>query len=162
MTFNESIVKEAALTRNREWGCAIGPARLDELGELYVHIDGRQFWAGDKYTILEMGWAVYLAEDNVPEDWLRKYGEARQAEEGWNELASEGSMLVTSHPILVALAIRAWWHRNGQPITTAPSVKVPTFSEAVDEVRSRKIVNDFNAKHTGTVPGLTRWQPANT
>ena len=64
-----------------------------------------------------------------------------------------------SHPILVALAIRAWWHRNGHPITTALDVEVPTFAEAVAQVRARKIVNDFSAKHTGTVPGLNRWQP---
>jgi hypothetical protein len=157
----KSTVEEAALSCFRELSYAIGPAQLDDEGNLHVCIDGVQFCSEEKYTILEMGWAVYLAEDKVPDDWMRARGETRPSEEGWNDLASKGSTLITSHPILVALAIRAWWHRNGQPIPTAPEVEVPTFAEAVAQVRSRKIVNDFNAKHTGTVPGLKRWQPAN-
>ena len=60
---NESHVEEAALSWPRELGCAIGPAQLDDEGNLRVCIDGVQFCAGEKYTILEMGWAVYLAED---------------------------------------------------------------------------------------------------
>ena len=132
---------------------------LDEMGELHALIAGQPFWAGEKYTILEMGWAVYIAEGELPEAWLREHGETRPAEEGWNELASGHDMLVTSHPVLVALSLRAWWHRNGREIPTASVVKPPTFEEAVEEVRGREILNDFNLRHTGTVPGLRRWQP---
>ena len=140
----------------------IGPARVDEMGNLELCLDGRRFTAGEKYTILEMGWAVYLAEGEVPKAWMDRYGETRPAEEGgYCELASDEGALVTRHPILVALSLRAWWHRNdrnGRPIPTTPYVPIPTFDEAVEEVRTRPILNDFNAVHAGTVPGLRRWR----
>ncbi|MFM2176367.1 MAG: hypothetical protein RL015_465 [Verrucomicrobiota bacterium] len=132
---------------------------LNEMGDLHALISGQAFWAGEKYTFLEMGWAVYCAEGELPEAWLREHGETRPAEEGWDELASRHGMLVTSHPVLVALSLRAWWHRNGREIPTAPAVKMPTFAEAVEEVRGREILNDSNLRHAGTVPGLRRWQP---
>ena len=135
----------------------VSSAHLDKRGELHVHICGKPFWAGEKYTILEQGWAVYLAEGEVTDDWLLEYGEVRPAGGGWNELASRRGMLVTSHPVLVALALRAWWHRNGRDIPTQPHVDIPTFTEAVDEVRCREIHNDFNQCHAGSVPGLARW-----
>lgn len=135
-------------------------ATLDEHGNVHVTISGHRFWAGEKYTILEMGWAVYIAEGEVSEAWMRQHGETRPAEEGWNELASRHGSLVTSHPVLVALSLRAWWHQNGRSIPTAPRVAIPAFDEAVEEVRQRKILNDFNAIHAGAVPGLRRWQPA--
>lgn len=133
---------------------------LDSMEAMHVVIAGQSFRAGEKYTILEMGWAVYLAEGEVPESWMRAHGETRPAEDGWNELASGNGGLVTSHPVLVALGLRAWWHGNGRKIPTAPEVRPPTFAEAVDEVRRREILNDFNRCHAGTVPGLRRWQPA--
>lgn len=74
-------------------------------------------------------------------------------------MPSNGGMLVTSHPVLVAIGLRAWWHGNGRPISTAPEVVIPTFDEAVEAVRGREILNDFNTQHAGTVPGLARWKP---
>jgi len=133
---------------------------LGEHGDVHVTISEQRFWAGEKYTILELGWAVYLAEEEVSEAWMRQHGETRPAEEGWNELASHNGMLVTSHPVLVALSLRAWWHRNGREIPSVPQVDIPTFDEAVEEVRQREILNDFNAPHGRTVPGLRRWQPS--
>jgi hypothetical protein len=123
-------------------------------------VSGHRFWAGEKYTILEMGWAVYLAEEEVSEKWLRDHGDVRPAEKGWNELASKHGTLISSHPVLVALALRAWWHRNGKLITSAPEVVLPTFAEAVEEVRQRKILNEFNKCYANTVPGLRLWQSA--
>jgi len=138
----------------------IGPAHLDENCDLHVTIDGLRFWAGEKYTLLEQGWAVYLGEEEVPAEWLRNRGETRSASEGWNALESKDNTLVISHPVLVALSLRAWWHRNGRLIDTAPEVPVPSFEEAVQAVRDREICNDFNMLHHGTVPGLERWKPA--
>jgi hypothetical protein len=135
----------------------IGTPSIDETGILDLTLDGYRFFAGEKYTILEMGWAVYLAEDDVPEEWLRQHGETRAAEDGWNEIASGHGGLVTTHPVLVALSLRSWWHRNGQRISTAPHVPMPTFEEAVEEVKNRKILNDFSLRHAGTVPGLAKW-----
>jgi hypothetical protein len=135
----------------------IRDAHVDERGDLHVTISGHRFWAGEKYTILELGWAVYVAEDEVPEEWMKIHGETRPADSEWSEFSSKGGMLVTSHPVLVALGLRAWSHRNGVAIETAPRVDVPSFDEAVEEVREREILNDFNQCHAGTVPGLARW-----
>jgi hypothetical protein len=135
----------------------ISNASMDERGNLHVTISGHRFWAGEKYTILELGWAVYVAEDEVPEEWMRIHGETRPADAEWSEFASKSSMLVTSHPVLVALSLRAWLHRNGVAIETTLRVDVPSFDEAVEEVRAREILNDFNQCHAGTVPGLARW-----
>lgn len=133
-------------------------ACLDEPGQLGVTICGHRFRAGEKYTILEMGWAVFLAADDVSEEWLRRHGETRPADDGCNELASGGNCLVTSHPVLVALNLRGWWHQNGRVIATAPDVMVPTLDEAIEEVRRREILNDFNRRYAGAVPGLSRWR----
>jgi hypothetical protein len=135
----------------------ISHAHVDERGDLHVTISAQKFWAGEKYTILELGWAVYVAEDEVPEEWMEIHGETRPADAEWNELASRNGMLVTSHPVLVALGLRAWWHHNGVAIETAPRVDVPSFDDAVEEVRARKILNDFTEWQTGSVPGLARW-----
>lgn len=135
----------------------ISNASLDEYGDLHVTISGHRFWAGEKYTILELGWAVYVAEDEVPEEWMKIHGEKRPADAEWNEFASKAGMLVTSHPVLVAMSLQAWLHRNGVAIETAPRVDVPSFDEAVEVVRAREILNDFNECHDGSVPGLVRW-----
>jgi len=135
----------------------IGPAHIDEDGTLRVLISGQWLWAGEKYTQLERGWAVFGADDNLPAEWVSRYGETRPADD-YKELASRPSMLATSHPVLVALSLRAWWHRNGLPIQTDPEVEIPTFDQAVEEVRNRKIHNSDALGYAGTVPGLERWK----
>lgn len=135
----------------------ISHAHLDDHGDLHVTIAGQPFWAGEKYTFLELGWAAYVAEGEVPVGWMEMHGETRPADGEWSELASRNDMLFTTHPVLVALGLRAWWHHNGCEIETAPDVVVPSFDEAVCEVRARKILNDFNESHAGRVPGLARW-----
>lgn len=141
----------------------IGPASIrSSASDMHVTIDGRVFSAGDKYTILETGWAVYFTADALPRQWLARWGETRQKDGDCNEIASAESTLVTSHPVLVALALRCWWHGNGRPIPTAPLVSIPSFAEAVAEVRAREILNDFNVKYACTVPGLRRWAPDGT
>lgn len=137
---------------------SIGSATIYEEGTLTVEIDGYRFFAGEKYTILELGWAVFVCYDRVSSDWMKLRGETRPRDSDTNELRSGVGMLITSHPVLVALALRAWWHINGIPIATAPDVAIPSFSEAVAEVRNRKILNSFNKSHAGEVPGLARWQ----
>ena len=56
---------------------------------LEVTIDGKRFRASDKYTIMELGYAVYLMDRN-DEDWLRENGDMIPADpsEGRNELKS--------------------------------------------------------------------------
>ena len=137
----------------------ISNARLDESGYMHVTISGHSFWAGEKYTILEIGWAIYVQDEEVPEEWFWQYGETRPREKGTSELnSSRGNGFVTSHPVLVTLALKAWGHQNGSPIPTAPDVPIPSFDEAVEQVRHRKILNDFNRHHVGIVPGLEHWR----
>ena len=121
---------------------------------LSLELSGHTFWAGEKYTILEQGWAVYLAGENQTPEWFDKFAETKPKEDGFNDLQSGNGMLVTSHPILVALAIRSWWHRNGETITTAPRVEIPLLDEAIEEVKKRRILNPFNEKWAGIVPGI--------
>jgi hypothetical protein len=127
-------------------------ARVVKLDGLYVTISGYSFWAGDKYTILELGWAVYINND-IPKAWLLEFGENRPADDEVSALESGNGMLITSHPILVALALRAWWHRNGRPIDTAPIVEIPTLEEAIEELKRREILNPWNERHANSVPG---------
>lgn len=135
----------------------IGDCTIDEHGSLHVTIAGHRFRAGDKYGILEFGWAVYLAEKPLPDTWIKTYGETRPAMDGWSEIATRDSLLMTSHPVLVALSLCAWWHSNDRPIATAPHVTIPTFDQAVEQVRQRVILNDCNRIYAGMVPGLERW-----
>lgn len=134
-------------------------ACLDQTGDLQVSISGYQLWAGGKYTILELGWALYFTDEEkeLPEDWVANYGEVRPYDGDWNELASDSQTLITSHPVLVALSLHAWWHRNGKRLSTAPHIEVPSFKEAVEIVRNRPFVNTDSECHAGTVPGLERW-----
>lgn len=155
--------KQGPEATNTETPLSIGPAWLDESwhinGGLMVTIDGLVFSSSSKYTILELGWAVYITRDDFPHGWIDRNGEVRPADEGWNELASGSGTLVTSHPILVALSLMGWWHLEGRHIPLQPSVPIPSFAEAVEYVRGRQILNHFNQSHGGSVPGLARWAP---
>lgn len=130
-------------------------ATFTEYG-LEIVVDGRTLRVYDlKYTILEMGYAVYLlAEDD--DEWVRANGNTIPGddEDGRNELTGCDDMLVTADPILVALALEAWWHANGTRQPVGVSVPIPLFAEAVAIVRHRRILNDFSRKFAGTVPGL--------
>lgn len=70
------------------------------------------------------------------------------------ELKSGHGFLIPADPILVALAIESWWSRNGIPQPQNVQLPIPTTYEAVDIVRNRKILNGFNYKWAGFVPGL--------
>ena len=137
-------------------GMKIESASLDK----GVVIDGHCVWPGEKYTILEEGWAVYLAH-NVPQEWMDRYGETKLQDGSTGELDSDDDMLITSHPVLVALALQFWWHDNGRPIKTAPIVRVPDFDEAVEIVRNREILNGFSEPYARIVPGEPRWRLRN-
>ena len=122
---------------------------------LEVIIDGRRFHAGEKYTILELGYAVYLMDQN-DDDWLRENGDIIPADpsDSRSEFKSGDGILITADPTLVALAIESWWSRNGVPKPQGVPLPIPTAYEAIEIVRNRKILNDFNEKMTGIVPGL--------
>jgi hypothetical protein len=123
---------------------------------LEVIIDGRQFRVGEKYTILELGFVVYIMVGQDDEDWLRENGDVIPADpsDSREEIRSGHGVLITADPVLVALAIESWWSRNGIPKPQDVSLPIPTAYEAVDIVRNRKILNDFNENMTGFVPGI--------
>lgn len=122
---------------------------------LELTIDGRRFRAGEKYTILERGYAVYIM-DQSDEYWLSVNGDNMPVEtpDGFSELRSGGSVFVTADPVLVALALEDWWSRNGIPIPCNAPLPIPTAYEAVGIVRNRRILNGFNKRFAGHVPGL--------
>ena len=126
--------------------------------DLLVTIDGRNLSTNTKYTILELGYATYILEDIDDEAWILDNGEVVPSERknGRNELRSSGSMLVTSDPILVALAYEGWWSRNGHPLPVNQLLPIPLLKEAIEIVRNRKILNDFNQKYAGNIPGLLK------
>lgn len=123
---------------------------------LFVRVDGFLFYAGEsKYTILEMGFAVLLAEENgcEIERWLYINGERIFDDNGFNRpaLRSGSGMLPTSNPILFALAYKQWWHVNGEPLRQGP-LAIPTLESAVETQRNRRILNDFNLEYGGKLP----------
>lgn len=124
-------------------------------------IDGRKFWVGEKYTILELGYALFITHES-DEAWLRANGETIPAdpEDHRNELKSGSGMFITSDPVLVALAIEAWWYENKGGPQQPGEVSIPTAFEAIEIVKNRIILNDFNQKWAGRVPGLEKYRSA--
>jgi len=94
--------------------------------------------------------------DQDDEKWLLENGDSipEDPSDGRAELESGHGILITADPILVALAIESWWSRNGLPQRQGVPLPIPLFYEAVDIVRNRKILNDFNNKWAGFVPGV--------
>ena len=133
---------------------------LEDRRGLVVSLDGRRFFAGEKYTILELSYAVYiLDDDHTPEaeQWVLDNGDVLPAEGGRNELRSQRGMLVTANPILVALAYEAWWRENGEPpVPQDRPLPIPLFHEAVEIVRNRRILNWKGPKNGSVVPGIDR------
>jgi len=95
---------------------------------LEVVIDGRRLRVGEKYTILELGYAVYLM-DQSDEKWLLENGDSipEDPSDSRAELKSGHGILITADPILVALAIESWWSRNGFPQPQGVSLPIPHF-----------------------------------
>lgn len=122
-----------------------------------VVIDGRAFSAGEKYTILETGYALYLLGEPRDADsarWMLTHGETIPPDKSDNRAAlkSNRTTLVTSHPILFALAYKFWWHRNGEPLPENQPLLIPAFDEALEIQRNRLILNRFNRKYKGKLP----------
>jgi len=121
---------------------------------LHVEIDGFKLYAFQtKYTILEMGYALFLFDGRVDEEWLRKNGETIPADplDGRSALESNGC-LITSDPILFTLAYEHWWAQNGRALPENVPLPIPLLDEAIEIMRTREILNDFNAKYAGKLP----------
>jgi len=76
---------------------------------LEVVIDGRRLHVREKYTILELGYAIYLIDQN-DEKWLIENGDSNPEDPSDNraELKSGHRILITDDLVLVALAIESW------------------------------------------------------
>ena len=144
-----------AVTRTRIGGTVRIECAIERGDWLEVTIDGRLFRAGEKYTILERGYAVYIL-DQEDEDWLEHNGDSMpgDAPDCPPALCSRHGILVTADPVLVALALEDWWSRNGIPLPQNVPLPIPTAYEAVSIVRNRKILNAFSKRFAGHVPGL--------
>src|SRR5689334_14594064 len=108
--------------------------------EMVVNVDGFEIVSFQmKYTLLELGFAVYL------DDECRKqsgYGECRDrhvemipGDVGRGRVDPGHSGLVTSDPVLFALAYGHWWHVNG--VAMAEPIKIPTRRQALRVQRGR-------------------------
>jgi hypothetical protein len=124
-------------------------ARLGQ-HSLHLRIDGHHITTGEKYTIIELGYAVLLAEDEAAQTWIDGLNERIPADEemGRPEVAGR----VTSDPIVVALSYTDWWARNSEGFKAGRSLRIPSREEATEIVRNRRILNDFNAKYAGKLP----------
>ena len=99
---------------------------------LEVVIDGRRLQVGEKYTILELGYAVYLMDQN-DEKWLLENGDSIPEDPSDNraELKSSHGIRISADPILVALAIKSLWSRSGLPQPQAVPFPIRSFYGAV-------------------------------
>ncbi|HEY8749635.1 MAG TPA: hypothetical protein VIM11_16750 [Tepidisphaeraceae bacterium] len=121
---------------------------------LRLKIDGVDVFVGDKYTILEMAYAVLLAIDASSHSWLTEMSETIPAdpEDGRNELTGCDGMTITSDAVVVALSYQDWWARNSENFIPGP-LRIPSRDEAVEIARSRQILNEFNLKYLGKLGG---------
>lgn len=121
---------------------------------LHLRINGHHVVAGDKYTIIEMGYAILLGVDESSYRWLDRISKTVPADEGGGRGSLRGGdgMAVTSDPVIVALSYTDWWARNTEGFKAGRSLRIPTQEEAALIVRNRKILNDFNRRYAGMLP----------
>jgi len=117
---------------------------------LHLRIDGHHVTTGEKYTIIELGYAVLLAKDDAAQAWIDGLAEMIPAdvELGRNEVSGG----VTADPVVVALSYADWWARNSDDFKAGRSLRIPSRDEASGIVRSRRILNGFNLKYAGKLP----------
>ena len=90
---------------------------------------------GEKYTILELGYAIYLIDQN-DEKWLIENGDSitEDPSDSRAELKLGHGILITADPILIALAIKSWCSRSGLLQPQAVPFPIRSFYEAVEIV----------------------------
>jgi hypothetical protein len=122
---------------------------------LEVVVDEHRLWAGEKYSPFDLGYAFYFLIKK-DEKWLHENGEVLPADpfESRGEMTSGNGRLITSNPILVALAINSYWYHEIYSIPK--SVEIPSFSDAIEIVRNRTIMNKSNELWKGYLPGLEK------
>lgn len=102
---------------------------------LEVVIDGGRLHVREKYTILQLGYAIDLI-DQHDEKWLIENGDSNPEDpsDSRAELKSSLGILITADPILVALAIKSLWSRSGLPQPQAVPFPIRSYYEAVEIV----------------------------
>jgi hypothetical protein len=130
---------------------------------LHLRVNGHRLTAGEKYTIIELGYAILLALDESSYDWLAKASETVPADKdgGRGPLRGSDGMAVTSDPVVVALSYTDWWARNSNDFRAGRSLRIPGREDAIGIVRSRRILNDFNIKYAGKLPSEWADVPSN-
>jgi hypothetical protein len=125
---------------------------------LHLVIDRHRVNAGEKYTIIEMGYAVLLAANDESNSWLAEITETipPNPDGSRGRLSGGDGSAVTSDPIVVALSYQDWWARNTDGFEPGREMPIPTREEATHIVRNRRILNEFNRKYEGKLP--SEWQ----
>ncbi len=109
-------------------------ATYHALRGLTLTIDGHEFDVGNKLTILNAGFAVLVATDPAGQAWLEQHTGSFPAGPGWGDLPGPG---FTDDPVVLAMALRAWYQTVSQPID--PMLVIPTQTAARLELESRGI-----------------------
>lgn len=124
---------------------------------IQVIVDGHLLISSDKQGPLKIGYAFYLLKDG-DEKWLRENGDIIPADpiDGRAEYLSHGDIMVTSNPILVALAINSQQQIYGYQTVFPKSIPIPDVLEAVEIVRNRRIDFIGDSAWAGYVPGLEK------
>jgi hypothetical protein len=126
---------------------------------LFLRIDGHRVTTGEKYTIIELGYAVLLGVDDSSSTWLNTITETIPAEptQGRGLLTGSEGMAITSNPVVVALSYLDWWARNSDGFKAGRSLPIPSIEQAERIARTRRILNDFNQPYAGKLP--SEWNP---
>ena len=121
---------------------------------LRLRISGHRLTTGEKYTIIELGYAVLLAVDESSISWLAENTESIPADPNWGRGLLTGSrgMAITSDCVVVALSYWDWWARNSDEFKAGRSIRIPSVEEAEHIVRTRRILNGFNQPYAGKLP----------
>jgi len=114
---------------------------------LHLRIDGHHITTGEKCTSIELGYAVLLARDAAAQARIDGLGESIPANPDGGRNAISGG--VTSDAVVVALSYADWWARNSDSFKAGCLLRIPSRDEALEIVRSRRILKDFNSNYTG-------------
>jgi len=133
----------------------IRSAREGKFG-VHIRVDGCYvIIPPQKYTILEIGYAVLLAGNDECHGWLEEISEIIPPDPEDNRAALRGGAgsAITSNSVLVSLAYNDWWAQNEGTKRPGRALRIIPLNEADRLVRNRRILNDFNLKYAGKLAG---------
>lgn len=108
-------------------------ATYHPISGLTVTIDGHPFYAGNKRTVLDLGFVFLVpdAEDEAAQTWLEANSSGLPAGPDWG--ATKGPGMV-QNPVVVELALRAW-----EAELAEGDNPIPSEEEAADALKRRGV-----------------------